>query len=1186
MLTANQEKALDYTRNLSVIANAGAGKTTVLIKRYLKILSTTDTQVKEIAAITFTEKAASELKKKIADQVKNALLDKSEEKVHRRWAVIRDQLTSANIGTIHSFCAQLLREYPVESDVDASFSVLNNFDQFAFEEEAIRGAITGMLTDANNPERRKSILTLLRSVDRWGAEQYCRIFLRKREQVDRVSGMYNFSSPAEVAEKTHMALVRYVSEYLSHSHWEEFLGKILEHSDKFRQLQSELQKWHTLRDEREKVEFFYRITDAVFTQKHELIAKLQDSLTEPSSVESDINRLKLIHAYASAMDGCRDENKEDRGNMALFETLGPMFYFYRETLRRYEEKKGEYGYLDFEDILLKTRSLLQNTEIARAVSAKFKYILVDEFQDTNSLQYDIIHSLALADHPLNLFIVGDAKQSIYGFRHAEVEVFERADSEISRTNLGQSIVLEESFRLLPNIIDFVNRVFSRLMEPDITDFRITYNELVQGRPNKTDGVVELLLVPQSEKGEPGGVEKNDAIAAECRMVAERIINLVREGPVIYRGRHEDPGSFEFRDAAILLRARTHLRTLEKTLREYSIPYILSGGIGYFQTQEVLDVVNYLKFLLNPDDDIALAGILRSPFFAVSDAEIYSIALTGNASLWKKLDACGHQSPSRRRLDDVLAILHNHLDIAKRLSIPTLIQRIIVDTGWIGIMAGLPTGEQNIANIDKLLRIAREFEQRGYPSLYDFVQRLVRHTEDEQREGQAPQDVQGNCVRVMTIHSAKGLEFGVVFLPFLHKNFQRDKAPFIDSDYGIAFPVRDNENAEEKLEPALMKFLKSRQTRRVQAEEKRILYVACTRARDMLILSGQNKSKNDTSFLKWIIESLGIGDRIGSPGILHLDAAPLKVLDRPKNSIVETLHPLTISLKGQLKDGQRIDWSREPKSRESESKEYQLAQVKGSISGEFYSATQIATYLECPRKFYLKYHLGVPEFSPRPYHFYEDEESNDMLKGDVEGTLTHSVLQSIRRVDLSEQEVTEEIHRAMMKSLSALWDQREEYEESIKRMIIGFLRSPIGKQIFESTESKSEFKINLALGNYFFTGTMDRLFKDRKGLWNIVDYKTNRIEIDEIEKLAMKYLPQMKFYAALVKRYFGQAQVPVILIFLRHPAKPFSFILDENQIIEFENTLCEISQKIAQKRFDENSFHCTECGYQKAGQCIM
>ena len=1184
MLTPSQIDALDTKQNLSVIANAGAGKTTVLIQRFIKILTETSTQVKEIAAITFTEKAANELKNKIAEEVKKLMSVAEDDAVRRRWALVRDQLTSANIGTIHSFCAQLLREYPVEAEVDASFSILNNFDQNAFEKEAIRGALVGILTDMENSEKKEKIHALLRYLDRRTVENYCQKFLKKRELIDRLCKLYDFSLPEKVQESLRNNLIEHINQYLSNSNWNDILDKILSYSNKpsFRAKQEELKYWEKISSKIQRIELFQNITDDLFTKDLNLRVAFSKTLSDVKIIQDEIYQLKHIREYVEAADFLVADQKGEEGNEILYEMIEPLLTIFREVLQRYEEKKNEYAFLDFEDILLKTRGLLQNPEVIKSISSKFKYILVDEFQDTNLLQYDIIHSLTLAKSYSNLFIVGDAKQSIYGFRDAEVEVFEKANAEINRFDQGKSIVLGESFRLLPALIDFVNRVFSKIMTRSHIDFGVRYDDLIQGRNNKADGSVELILLPVNNESENKSDENIDLITMECRLIAEQIIELVNDKKVIYRGREEIPGNFEFRDAAILLRNRDYLQVLEKTLTEFNIPFILTGGIGYFQTQEILDIVNYLKFLLNPDDDVALAGILRSPFFTLSDAELFCVSQEKGSSFWHKLLKCINKN---ERIKEIIALLLNHLDIAKRLPIPDLIQKIIVDTGWVGVMSGLPMGEECILNIEKLIGIAREFEERGLPSLYDFAQRLVDYIETEEREGQAPRDIKENCVRIMTIHAAKGLEFGVVFLPFLHRGIRYDTSPFIDPEYGVAFPVRETEDADNKIDPGILKFLKIRQKRRVEAEEMRIFYVACTRARDMLILSAQNKI-DKTSYLKWIVESLNISEQINSSRVINLGEKPMKILDRTKNSVIDGSHNLEIQIRVERPSGEIVMWKGEMKPEEHQEKEYQIEKIVGTVKGEFYSATQILTYLECPQKYYLKYLLGIPEYSPPPYGFSEEEDSNDALRGDVEGSLIHMILQFLNDDNISDEKIIKEIEQSIIRSPSPLWGKTEEYIKMLKKPVSDFVNSPIGKWIFGCKEYLSEYKLNLALDDYFLTGTIDRLFKDENNLWNIVDYKTDRIDVQEIKERSEKYLPQIKFYSLLVHEYFRQEKIPATIIFIRHPENPVSLIFDKSQIADFKITVRDVIKKINLRIFDPNPDFCKNCAFTRKGKCIM
>ncbi|HEV8538096.1 MAG TPA: UvrD-helicase domain-containing protein, partial [Bacteroidota bacterium] len=903
MLTQNQQKALDFRSHLSITANAGAGKTAVLVQRFIEILLRTPTRINEVVAITFTEKAASELRKKIAEKVEEGVhhaATPGEKQVFKR---IRDELASAIIGTIHSFCARLLREYPVEADVDAAFTVLEGVDQRLLVEDALQETFELILSDNGASSQRSAFLDLVGMLGRTTVQQYLNVMLTRREQIERlIAGPLAENRPdEEILQERKSLLVLEASRRLEEGEWRKSLSRIVVEAKgkSAPEVKERLDQWTPTMDPAAMIAIYKQISDLVFTKKGTLREAFVGAGMEGSSTKTECEALSGFHAEIGQLISDLTDPLAAEAERGLLRSTRILLHLYRRCTEVYEVKKSQFGLLDFEDLQLKARGLLRNDEIRGRLAGKLKHIMVDEFQDTNRLQYEILQLLVSHYATGNLFIVGDPKQSIYGFRNAEVEVFEKARREIA-----SSITLSESFRPLPNLAAFVNRVFSRLMGHSSSPFDVRYDELIKGRSETAAGGVELFLIPEDESDEPepdNDPGKRSAVETECRMIARRIAELKNSNYLMYDRKHgTSPRHFEFDDAAVLLRDRRHVREIEKALFEFNIPYALSGGIGFYQTQEVSDILNYFRFLLNPDDDIALSGILRSPFFAISDAELYEISIEGEGNtLWQKALRHADRQQADRSLSRAVMVLTDNLSQVHRLSIPLLAQRIFLQTGWHGTLRGLPSGLQQVANIKKLIAIARDFEGKGSTTLYDFVERLTTLVAEQEREGQASVGSPGNCVHVMTIHAAKGLEFPVVFLPFTHQALRYDHPPYIDSDIGITFKVSEAPDSDEGSSSPLYNYLRSRSRARTANEEKRIFYVACTRARDLLILTGQHAEKPPSpSYLSWLFEGLGEEFDASREGMQTFQHSKLKVLveENDRFTVKEIPHRLAVAVR--------------------------------------------------------------------------------------------------------------------------------------------------------------------------------------------------------------------------------------------------------------------------------------------------
>ena len=1213
MLTPSQQKALRFNRHLVVTANAGSGKTTVLVQRFLDILLQTDTRVNQIAAITFTEKAAGELRSRIAGAIAKNIEDVSHllaagrsgsgaehSATLRRLEQIRDQLASANIGTIHSFCAQLLRGYPVEAGVDAAFTVLEGIDKEFLIGESLRETVEAVLVSDQTTELREEVRHALRMLGKSNLEKYLALFFQKREEIERLISNGVLSSD-DVLNRWNSEVESWLTFQLESDTWRESLYRIIAVSKgkPVRRVNEMLQEWTSALLPAKKISLFKEIIAETLTKDGTLRKNFVGSKTDSSLYAADEAALRKFYSSVNDILRAYTDSLSVSANQTLLRLSRIMLNLYQKAIAVYEEKKYEQGKLDFEDLQLKALQLLRQEEIRVKLAASFAYIMVDEYQDTNRLQDEILRELVSNFQSGNLFIVGDPKQSIFGFRHAEVEIFEKTLTDLQEI-AGDHVALAESFRPLVNIVDFVNRVFRTAMAEGRSQFDVDYNELIDGRAGPTEGKVEFLLVPeQPDAGNEGGeseIGEKDMVEEECELIARRLADLVESKFPIHVSQMENGAKveiskpFDFRDAAILLRGRTHAGEIQRALEANRIPYVISSGIGYYQTQEVYDFFNYFKFLLDSGDDVALVGILRSPFFAVSDAELYEISLENKAdNFWQKVLQYGARPYSRDSVKFALKVLKDNIHLANRIPMPQLVHRIIRQTGWQGAVAGLPFGHQRLANIEKLVRFAREFAQRGLTNLFDFVERLTILVERQEKEGQASIDTEENAVKVMTVHAAKGLEFPVVVVPFSHKRFQHDKELFIDSFRGFGFKVKAEDDLRKEIEPCFCRYLRKRSELRTEAEEKRILYVACTRARDMLVISGlKDASAKSTSYLKWIFDGLGLSPESVLPGQTILSGQDMKTLrQRGDTFLPETVHhklPIhVITSKDQLSAGSAQTRSA---GQFAKAEKLLLAPLKGQTRGEFFSATQIKTFLECPARFYLKYQLGLPEETSVPYDFDAEEEANDRILGELEGSLTHAALQHLVQPRITEKEITEQTRRLVTSTPAVDELHYMDVVDTIVRNVTGFKESEFGKRVLESPETLTEFSIRTAFGEDYLTGTIDRLYKNEHGLWCILDYKTDRVNKESAGQRAAIHKPQLLFYALLVQRLFAQASVMASLVFLRFPASPFHFTFSEADLRKFEKEVQKVIQRIQAGNFEGNLDMCPSCSYLSNGKCVM
>lgn len=1168
MLTSSQHEALDITRHLSVTANAGSGKTMVLVERYLAILLARKASVSEVVAITFTDKAASELRRKISESVAKRIAEAPDDSHRTTLQELRDQLSGAVIGTIHWFCAKLLRDYPVEAGVDAAFVVPELVDQRAMLDAAVKETFEWILTKESSDPMRKRLFDVLRALGRSKLISIVHALMKRREQVQRWlnDGLY-----ARTDEEV-LAL------------WQATLADVVHKATNDAQVLGDMNQLIAAARGRTAMKVREKFTTFLQTAAAADRVKQFDELLDLMVVDKGSARIGFFgngsqDGVADAAKRLREKQKaiaelvefvgtgEDDGHRALLRHTRVLLEVYQIASEKYEEKKIENAYLDFDDLQLRTEHLLRNTTVLERLARRFKFIMVDEYQDTNRLQYEILLPLVYELSRGNLFIVGDPKQSIYGFRDADVAVFNQTKAEI-KGNSGGGVVLNESFRLLRDVAAFVNRIFEPLMTSEQGEFDVGYDRLIRGRQNTASGRVEMIL------REAGEGEDSEPTASEPELIARRIVQLLAEPYQIF-SKDEQPRALRFSDIAILIRSRTGLGALEEALIHHNIPYLISGGIKYFQTQGIYDFYNYFRFLLNTDDDVALVGILRSPFFTVSDAELFELAFERKGVLWKTLATAKGKGTSAS-LARAFELLSAHLELASRLPVPELVNRIMDDTAYAGFVEGSARPEQLFANLEKLKRIALRYEQQGFTNLYDFTGRLKSLIEEEEDEGQAAVDVSADAVKVMTIHVAKGLEFPVVILPSLERTFLRDDDPFLDNALGLGFSASN----EEKI--PIVEFLRNRSWQRSRAEEKRVLYVACTRARDLLILSGMMpKNRATHSFMNWILDGLNVEGTIDEK-VLAFDAMT-EALEVSDGEFTRTMEKHTLKVFILREDDLPASVFRPPTVSEATARRRVLIEpIPPRVEGEMFSASKIRTYVECPAKYYLRYVAGLPVLNVRSPKDSLEDEGDVAIPAELRGRAFHAIMQNIDRMVHDEKTIIRALKTFIQQDALSILAEPSIELDNIAQSVLNVVRSEFWREVQQGGDARTEFTLLAPIGKNFLTGTIDRVYNDKQNRWHILDYKTDAVSSASLEHTVALYEPQLKFYALLVQKFFSATGVDAHLLFTSRVEAPVHFHYDARTLTAFEQELNEVISKIERGDFKRRGLPCSDCPFAPEG----
>ena len=1182
--TRNQKKAHDLNRHISVTAGAGSGKTAVLVHRYVKILLETDLHPSQVVAITFTRKAAAELKQRIVTELEARL---QQEPGNTKSESIKTGMLSAQISTIHSFCARILREYPVEARVDAGFRELQGIQQRLVLREVIDSTLREIADRPDEDETREKLVDLLRIFGKNRLETHLSELVNQREVVERLKCNLYCRTDSEVLEAWHdfvqSQLAQSLKDRFPIEDWRRCLNSVLaiargRNATKVQELAAGIQ---SNMEPQEAVSPLTKIAPLLITQKGTISKRdFLGSRVETDAIEEEIDFLVRAANYFQSLPAFTDDDK------LLICVARLLIHIYDKVQRAYENRKRQAGQLDFDDLQIKVRDLLQQERsICKQLAQRYPYIMVDEYQDTDQLQYEILKPLILDFKSGNLFSVGDQNQSIYRFRGADVQVFDKTQKEIIKyqsaltkdfTWEGQileakasekrgNLRLPENFRLLRNLVGFVNLVFGSLMQGR-NEFEVEYNPLIQGRTIDPLGDVELLI-GSKEQAE----DDSQSLTNENKLIVGRIQHLVGTDETIWtdEGDGEKPRPIRYGDIAILVRSRTRLPEIESSLLEAKIPYKITGGIGFYQRQEIYDIGNYLQFLIDSDKDVVLAGILRAPFFGVSDVELYEIAQQSSKKpFWEKVQDYVAQTDqsSTSPIGYAVQILRSHIEICHRIPPSELIRKIVNDTGMVGVLPVGQSGEQRWANYEKLLGIAREFERLGFTDLHGFLERLNLLIEEEEREGQATTQLTADAVEIMTIHAAKGLEFPVVILPHLDRRATRyDQEPFIDDLLGIGFSPANPEKNYQQSDPGATQLMKERVNNKRVAEEQRLFYVATTRARDRLILSGTLNEKGEArGWLGWLFDALEISGMPSEGELLY----PITI----KALSGEEATTIPIRIIKSLDEPDSVEDKALTPSPSAEFPAYHIDPLIPSSASKTVSVTELTTYVRCPTRFYLQHQIQMPISDP-----HSEETARE--------TAVHAVLARLQTREDCARDLSPLI-RAVSIDVST---------ETVREDVEHFLNSTIGTIALNADEGYCERHIHAQIGSHIVNGIADRFFRDSKGLWQIINYETDRINQAGLGDPADYYKPQAELYALLIHRLYPEQQVIPVTIYFTNLATAYLVEVTREELQDIKEAWIERieeiqvalnSDAIGVGRFEKNREHCPLCPYFVDGECMV
>ncbi len=1000
------ELAMTDDANLIINAGPGSGKTRVLVAHYLDLLMRhSDWDVESVVAITFTEKAAAEMKERINRVLLRARKEVPLPKWRDRIEEILEHLPEAPIGTIHSFCARLLRKFALKGDIDPSFHILDELEAKTLKIKVCERWLWSKLSDNSDP----IALEAQKVVVHWGFN-------------DAVNLLLN------------MLDLRLLVEY------QEATGKNI--------------------------------------------------LCSIGGLEEE--ELALEQCYKHVADA-------------------------------YDNEKASINALDYDDLLIRTWKLLkEDDQVRHHLRRTHRRILVDELQDTDRVQVEILALICgwEENEPTQVlfFGVGDSQQSIYGFRNADVSVFNEL-WKMAGNRLGwRQESLDKNYRSVSRLVELTNYAFERIFKlsekPDEVEQKVrTPLRTMQAVRQQSDDLVPIEFAFFKVESKVSEWQK---LRLEADWIAKRILEFHESGVA-------------YRDIALLLRKLVNASAFEDALRRYGIPYYIITGYGFFETMEARDLLAFLQVLSEPENDVALAAWLRSPMVGVSDKTLFTIfGSDSNVSLWLRGIAPEESIElpltelEREKLKLAKSLLEEAQGKVDKVSVRELLEWIIRRTSYDTIAAALPHGRQRLANIKKFVRVAQRLNEEIRLDVRGLTRYARSLLESEVRIGEPPlAGATADAVQVMTIHAAKGLEFPVVIVPMLGEvsaPAKTKKDLTFAPEKGLAVKLKDETG---KIRNPRFDAVEEIRQLRETAELERLLFVAWTRAKDRLILVGTKSEENQKkqtkqerrweSWLQLIVDTLQIpiGEKQDEP-FLIAGKIPVRLMGETVKTD-ELPHKFG---KPMIADVEAVKWLERPET----------------IPDKLPETPKLDLPISEPSV--LRLHVtDLIEGELKPMASSQPLPASIKLSPQEAGLIVHFCLER-KLVQMSNEQI-----RWIAQTVGADPDAALSEAEVLRKFVEKAARSQSWLQAEIAPQKWHELDFRIWLDGQppiELAGRWDLIVKGEE--WLIVDFKTDKIaSVEDAEsRVDGHYLVQAQAYALAAHRIFGAESVKFVFVFVNSP----------------------------------------------------
>lgn len=1141
-LQAIQEK----NSSILVAAAAGSGKTAVLVERIIHKIIDEQMDIDKILVVTFTNAAASEMRERILEAIYKKLEEKPEN-VHLQRQIIL--LNKASICTIHSFCLDVIHNHFYEIDLPSNFKIADTAEIDLLKQEVLDDLFEQKYTENDkdfiellenytnyrgDEALQELVLKIYKFIQsspfpiKWLQEKLELLKIEDKDISQTIWGKLIIQTVEEDVQEGIMQLEAIKSKIALYPEMAKFYQKICEDLIILKDLQN-YNSWD---------ELYIKLLNFNFS-KWPVDKKVTNDLKEDSKEIRDKVK-KHIKEKTAKLLSCSQEQaiKDLKIITPILEKLANLV---TEFTKNFAEKKKEKNCIDFNDIEHFALKILLNennnpTEVAKKYKEKFEEIAIDEYQDSNLVQEAILTSISKGN---NIFMVGDVKQSIYKFRQAKPEMFLEKYNNYD----DNKIQLYANFRSRKNILELTNTIFENIMSKNFGSIEYNENEFLNvGQDyNETELPIfkkaELHIIDESEEEiqeeeseeeileeqETEDTETLEKSEIEAKLVAKRIHELMNGGYYVFDKKIKDYRKLQFKDIVILLRKTKNIAPIyEKELTDLEYPVFSDIGTNYFETIEIQTIMSVLKLISNPDNDIALVTVLRSPIGEFTDNELIEIRMENqNASFY---NAMLTSKVHREKINGFLELIEDFRKKQEYLKLDELIWYIYQKTGYYNYVSLMQNGNIKTANLKMLFEKAKDYEQGSFKGLHNFIRFIDRVTKQSSDMG-APKLIGENedVIRIMSIHKSKGLEFPVVFLCGTGNEFNmRDlnDSILIHSELGFG-PQYINYERKISYNTLPKEAIKEQIRKELKEEEMRLLYVAITRAREKLIIVGTDKNLKKSLQKKeemlQITENKITGS-ISSKAKTYLDW--LEMVNLADKKMPDLIEVFTHSKNENFKI--------EKDSKKEEKIELEKREINPKVN-------EILTW-KYPWQELTKIE-GKSSVSKLAKKEINEEETIEMkkpkfLSGKLPltkaeiGTTVHLIMQ---KLDFKQTYTLEKV-KELLEELEQKEIITNEQKQAIPvQKILEFTQTKIFKELSEAKEVYKEqpFYINIPVKelyeinsneNILVQGIIDLYYITKQGEIILVDYKTDYVPENQENYLTEKYTPQLNLY----KRALEQA----------------------------------------------------------------